>query len=76
MNKNTEYYMALPYPILLTPPEAEGIGWYAEIPLLDGCTTSGESQEEVLQEIGEAKRLWLDMALEEGLDIPEPERVR
>jgi antitoxin HicB len=76
MTKDINYYMNLPYPILLTPPEEVGDGWYAEIPLLDGCATSGNTQAEVLTGIEEAKRLWLEMSLEQGLTIPEPERVR
>lgn len=76
MNKNLEYYMNLPYPILLTPPEQDGDGWYAEIPLLDGCGTSGATRDEALAGIEEAKRLWLEMMLEQNQVIPEPERVR
>jgi antitoxin HicB len=76
MNKTLEYYMHLPYPILLTPPEEEGDGWYAEIPLLDGCGTSGETKEIVLVEIEEAKRLWIETMLEANQAIPEPERIR
>jgi predicted RNase H-like HicB family nuclease len=76
MNKDIEYYMNLPYPILLTPPEEASDGWYAEIPLLEGCATSGDTQAEVLAGIEEAKRLWLEMSLEQGVTIPEPERVR
>lgn len=76
MTKTLEYYMSLPYPILLTPPEEAGDGWYAEIPLLDGCGTSGETKEEALNGIEEAKRLWLETMLDAHQTIPEPERVR
>jgi predicted RNase H-like HicB family nuclease len=76
MTKDINYYMNLAYPILLTPPEQEEDGWYAEILLLDSCATSGDTQAEVLTGIEAAKRLWLEMSLEQGVTIPEPERVR
>ena len=44
MNKDLEYYMKVPYPILLIPPKGDE-GWYARIPLLPGCGTSGETAE-------------------------------
>jgi antitoxin HicB len=34
--------------------------------------TQGESREEALVMIDEAKELWLETALEEGIPIPEP----
>jgi antitoxin HicB len=70
-----DYYMNLPYQILLTPPEQEGDAWFAEIPLLEGCGTSGISPEEAISELNEAKRLWLEMSMELVASIPEPERV-
>jgi antitoxin HicB len=68
--KNLGYYMALPYTIELTPDD-EGY-WFAEIPLLEGCMTNGESQMDALEMIEDAKRAWLTTALELGLAIPEP----
>jgi antitoxin HicB len=76
MTKTLEYYMNLPYPILLLPPEQAGDGWYAKIPLLRGCGAVAMSAEEALRELEEAKRLWFEIALEEAMEIPEPERVR
>ena len=72
MNKDLEYYMKAPYPILLIPPKKDE-GWYAKIPLLPGCGTSGDTMEEVLAGIEIAKSLWLEMALENTQPIPEPE---
>jgi antitoxin HicB len=69
-NKTLEYYMSLPYTIELTPDE-DGY-WFASIPLLKGCITQGESREDALQMLDEAKELWLETALEEGIPIPEP----
>ncbi len=74
MSKTIEYYMSLPYSIVLTPLSAEdGGGWLAEIPLLRGCITDGDSQLEALQMIEDAKRGWLEVALENNEQIPEPE---
>ena len=71
MNKTLDYYMSLPYTIHLTP-DVDGY-WFAEIPLLDGCMTNGESQADALVMIEDAKRAWLTTALDIGLAIPEPE---
>ena len=74
MNKTIEYYMALPYSIVLTPLSTEdGGGWLAEIPLLKGCVTDGDTQLEALEMIEDAKRGWLEVALEDNEQIPEPE---
>ncbi len=70
-NKTLDYYLSLPYTIQLTP-DVDGY-WFAEIPLLDGCMTNGESQADALVMIEDAKRAWLTTALEMGIPIPEPE---
>jgi antitoxin HicB len=70
MNKTLDYYLSLPYPIELIP-DRNGV-WFAAIPLLKGCITQGDSREEALLMLDEAKELWLETALEEGIPIPEP----
>jgi len=74
MTKISTYYLSLPYPIELIPDE-DGF-WFARIPLLEGCMTNGDSREEVLRMIDEAKQLWLETALQVGKTIPEPEMIR
>jgi antitoxin HicB len=69
-NKTLEYYLSLPYTIELTPDD-DGY-WFVQIPLLKGCISQGESREEALMMIDEAKQLWLETALEFGMPIPEP----
>jgi len=77
MKKTIEYYMSLPYSIVLTPlSEDDGGGWLAEIPLLQGCITDGDTQLEALKMIEDAKQGWLEVALENGEKIPEPEAHR
>lgn len=71
MEKNLEYYMALPYTVVLKP-YSDG-GFFAKIEELPGCMTEGDTREEALQMIEDAKRSWLSVALEDGLLIPEPE---
>ncbi len=73
-NKNLTYYLSLPYTIELTPDE-DGY-WFAEISLLDGCMTNGNSREDALAMIDDAKRAWLETALSLGLNIPEPETAK
>jgi antitoxin HicB len=73
-NKSLEYYLSLPYTIELTPDE-DGY-WFAEIPLLSGCVTQGANRAEALEMIDEAKLLWLETALEDGIAITEPEIER
>lgn len=68
------YYLALPYAIELIPDE-DGY-WFARIPLLEGCMTQGNSREDALWMLDEAKVLWLETALAEGIAIPEPQPVR
>ena len=72
--KDLTYYLSLPYPIELIPDE-DGF-WFARIPLLEGCMTNGDSREEALRMIDEAKSLWIETALQVGKTIPEPELVR
>jgi len=72
MNKDLAYYMSLPYTITLTPVSPEdGGGWLALIPQLKGCISGGDSKEEALRNIEEAKELWLGGALEDDIPIPE-----
>jgi antitoxin HicB len=71
MAKNLEYYLSLPYPIELIP-DVDGY-WFARIPLLKGCMTNGETREDALNMIDDAKRLWLETALSLGMPIPEPQ---
>lgn len=59
------------YPIVLIPAE-EG-GYVALIRELPGCITQGETIEEAIAMIEEAKDLWIEVALENGDNIPVPE---
>ena len=69
--KNLDYYAALPYDILVTS-SPEG-GYVATIPDLPGCITQGNTRLEVLEMIEDAKICWLEAALKDEDDIPEPD---
>jgi len=69
-NKGLDYYLALPYKYALYPAE-EG-GYVIEIPDLPGCITQAESADEALAMIEDAKKGWIEIALEQGIEIPEP----
>jgi predicted RNase H-like HicB family nuclease len=74
-DKTLDYYLSLPYPVLLIP-DAEGGSWFAEIPLLPGCMSDGPAVEEALANLREAQALWLEVALEDHDEIPEPQPDR
>ncbi|MGC9504462.1 type II toxin-antitoxin system HicB family antitoxin [Baaleninema sp.] len=51
-------------------PAEEG-GYWAEVPALSGCITEGETWEEVLENLEDAIRGWLEVANESN-QITEP----
>jgi predicted RNase H-like HicB family nuclease len=46
--------------------------YIADIPDLKYCSASGETPEEALHEVLIAKKLWLEVAHEKGIPIPQP----
>lgn len=68
--KGLEYYLSLTYPILLY--LAEEGGFVAEIEELPGCFTQGETSDEVLTNIDDARQSWIEVAYEMGRTIPLP----
>lgn len=64
-------YLKLDYPITLYP-DSEAGGYVAEIRDLPGCLTQGETLEEVIENINEARQLWIEYAYESGRAIPLP----
>lgn len=45
--------------------EAEEGGFWAEVPALPGCSTQGESLEELTENLKDAIALWLDVGEDE-----------
>lgn len=69
MAKTIEYYLGLPYTIELQHDEE---GWFARVKELPGCMSQGDTAEEAAAMIQDAMRSWLEVALEDGVPIPEP----
>ena len=70
--KTLEYYMNLPYRLEVIPDTVEG-GFGARFPELPGCITCADSIEELYQNAIDAKQAWLTAAIEDGIEIAEPE---
>lgn len=69
--KGIEYYLSMPYTIEIQPSPEGGYG--ARVVELPGCISQGMTLLEAVEMIEDAKRAWLESALEEGISIPEPE---
>ena len=67
--KSLEYYLSLKYPIEIV--EDEGC-WVSSIPSLPGCNSVGDTAEEAIANVQDAKELWLRSQIESGGDVPEP----
>ena len=50
----------------------EDNAYIANILELKGCMADGRTREEALRELEIAKNLWIETALEDGEEIPEP----
>jgi len=74
MNKTIDYYMSLPYAVIVIPDSEEG-GYFAKVQELPGCMTQAETWEEVHIMIKDAMQLWLESAIEFGDPIPEPQGI-
>ena len=68
--KPLDYYLNLKYPVTLEA-VSEG-GYFIQIEDLPGCYSQGETAEEAMEMIEEARQLWLESAYEDELDIPLP----
>lgn len=70
--KTFDEYMAMPYKLEIIEDKYEG-GYAAFYPGLPGCVTCGETLESVKANAVDAKRAWLTVALEDGINICEIE---
>lgn len=77
MTKPLSYYLNLPYGRIVTPDSYSSgeICYLAQIPELQGCESHGETPEEALENLWDAMELYVATALEDGVEIPEPEHV-
>lgn len=72
--RKIEEYLKKPYKIELIPDMEEG-GYAVSCPELPGCISFGDTIEEAMANIEDAKIAWLSAALEDGAAIPEPENL-
>ena len=72
--KTIDYYMNLPYKMEIVPDIEEG-GFVAMFPDLPGCITVGDTIDEVITNIIDAKKAWIEAELEEGRIISEPKDI-
>lgn len=72
MSHNVEYYLNLPYTILL---RIAGDGWIVAIQELPGCMSYGSTPDEAVEAIQDAMRCWIEVSLEDGDSIPVPDRL-
>jgi antitoxin HicB len=71
--KGIEYYMGLPYSILLHEVEDESEKyWIAEVPELPGCKSHGSTVEEAVNSVKEAKKDWILNSLKSEEEVPIP----
>lgn len=72
--KTLNDYLALSYRMEIIRDSDEG-GFVASYPDLPGCITCGETEEEALKNALDAKKAWLEAALKENIEIPEPDSL-
>lgn len=81
--KNLKYYLNLNYTIRIKKSgdgsyfragEKSSSAYFGEIEELTGCMTEGDTKEEALEMLDDAKQAWLEVALERKLSIPKPEQ--
>ena len=71
--KDLQYYMSIKYPFLLE--QDEDGSYFIEYPDLPGCMTCGDTLEDVISMGTDAKRSWIESALNDNAHIPEPKKV-
>lgn len=69
-----EHYMTLSYPIVVKESTyTDGSPCYeAEHPDIPGCKGQGDSIDEAIEDLRDAKYLYIESLLEDGLPIPSP----
>lgn len=77
MTKELDQYLWLPYAIQVVPDETtEGEACYrAEHPELPGCMSHGATPEEAIQNLANARRLYIETLLQLGQPVPKPRYI-
>ncbi|OBW61418.1 MAG: hypothetical protein A9183_03135 [Dehalococcoides mccartyi] len=76
MSKNLDYYMELPYTVVIEPDEDNDGGTYfvARILEIPDCMGDGDTPAESLESLAIHKRMWLEAQLADESYIPEPQQ--
>jgi antitoxin HicB len=69
--KDLAYYMAQPYTFTLIP-DSDEPGYAIKVNELPGCISQGTTSGEALTRIREAMEVWIESAIEDGQEVPEP----
>ena len=76
-HRDLEYYLNLSYPAQLTyQREDDDSYWIAEALDLPGCMSDGASPSEAIENLEDAKQLWIETQIEDGLEVPEPTQTK
>lgn len=71
--RTVEEYLKLPYTIRVSPDPTGG--YVADVVELPGCITQGDTWEEIGEMIQDAMRGWIELRVEDGLPVPEPQEA-
>ena len=72
--KTLDEYISLSYRMEIVEDIAEG-GYVASFPDLPGCISCGETIESAVKNAMDAKKEWLKAAIEDGIEICEPDSI-
>jgi len=71
--KTVEEYLRLPYTIeVFRDDNQDHPGWVARVVELPGCITQGDTFSELGEMLEDVMRSWIQTALADGVEIPEP----
>lgn len=74
MMRTIDDYMSLNYRMEIVEDKEEG-GFVVSYPELPGCITCGETMESAIANAQDAKKAWVQAALEEGIEIHGPDSL-
>ena len=72
--KSFNDYMEISYKMEVIEDKEEG-GFVVSYPNLPGCITCGETIEKAIENAKDAKRAWIEAALNDGINIQIPEKA-
>ena len=70
--KTLNDYLAMSYRMEIVEDKDEG-GFVVSYPELPGCITCADTKEKAIANAADAKRAWIEAALESNVEIHEPE---